>query len=87
MSTADSIGFKQIPEINSISYRTLVVNLGRAVATNNIICYGNQNVIQVATKTTFTPAQYKAFHDKRKDNTNYPDASAKNYKTLAEHHD
>ena len=51
MSTAESIGFKQETEINPINYRTLVVNLARAVATNNIICYGNQKVIQVAIKT------------------------------------
>ena len=87
MSTAESIGFKQETEINPINYRTLVVNLARAVATNNIICYGNQKVIQVATKTILTAAQYRAYHNRRKDNDNYPDASAKNYKILAEHHD
>ena len=86
MSTAESIGFKQETEINPINYRTLVVNLARAVATNNIICYGNQKVIQVATKTILTAAQYRAYHDRRKDNDNYPDASANNYKILAEHH-
>ena len=87
MSTAESIGFKQETEINPINYRTLVVNLARAVATNNIVCYGNQKVIQVATKSILTASQYRTYHDKRKDNNNYPDASAKNYKTLAEHHD